>query len=204
MRYLLISIALLALSCGSYPKKQNLAASSTQKALTIPYFANPDIDYIYKANIDFLDKHFGGLLIIKKTDLKSHRIVFTTEMGNKIFDFSFINNDFQVNFIPEELNRKIVLKILEQDFRVLICKEPKIVKSYVLVGNPVLEGIINGKVHYFFINKNGYVEKTVFPKHGKANVDYTFSKINSDIAQEIEIVHHSINMNITLKSFNSL
>ena len=204
MRYLLISIALLTVSCGSYPKKQGFKASSPPETLSIPYFANPDIDYLYKADIDFLDKHFGGLLIIKKTDYNSHRIVFTTEMGNKIFDFSFINNKFQVNFIPEELNRKIVLKILERDFRVLICKDPKIVKSYALAGSPVLEGIISGKVYYFFINKNGFVEKTVFPKHGKANVDYRFSKINSDIAQEIEIVHQSINMNITLKSFNSL
>ena len=199
MRYLLISITLLAVSCGSYPKKQNLVAINQQKALTIPYFANPDLDYIYKANIDVLDKHFGGLLIIKKTDDDSHRIAFTTEMGNKIFDFSFINDAFKVNFIPEELDKKMLLKILEQDFRVLISEQPTIVKNYSFKENSVMEGHINEMVYYFFLDKNGVLEKTVFPKNGKANISYTFSKINSDIAQEIMIVHQSINMTINLK-----
>lgn len=204
MRYLLINLALLAVSCGTFPKKQNLVPSSKQATLSIPYFANPDTDYIYKAHIEVRDKHFGGLLIIKKTGENSHRIAFTTEMGNTIFDFSFRDAVFKVHFIPEELDRKMLLKILEQDFRTLVCEYPKIAETFSYMGKSVLEGSIDGKEHYFFMNNNGQLEKTIFPKNGKTNIVYRFSKINSDIAHEIEIEHLAFNMNILLKSLDSL
>ena len=204
MRYLLISLVILSVSCGSYPKKQQFVLADNHETLSIPYFSNPEIDYIYKANIDVLNKHFGGLLIIKKTSESSHRIAFTTEMGNKIFDFTFKGDVFTVNFIPEELNKKMLLRVLEQDFRTLICEQPKITKAYTHQRNTsVLEGAINNKEHYFFLNTEGHLEKIVFSKKGKAAITYFYSKINSDIAQEIKIEHQSINMNITLKHLNS-
>lgn len=201
MRYLLISITVLLVGCASYPKKQKLAVLDTGKqALSIPYFSNPETDYVYKAGIDVFDNHFSGLLIVKKTDENTHRVVFTTEMGSKIFDFSFQGNLFTINYIQDDLNRKLLLKILEQDFRTLVCENPTIAKGYTLENNSVLEGNINGETHYFYLDGTGQLVKTVFPKKGKASITYSFSKINSDIAREIIINHQSFNLKIILKS----
>ena len=70
-----------------------------------PYFSNTYIDYIYKAKIDIYGRKFGGILIIKKIDENSHRVVFTTEFGNKLFDFLFENDTVINNFVIEELDK---------------------------------------------------------------------------------------------------
>ena len=202
MRYLLTSITLLLVGCASYPKKQGLTVSSeTNRALTVPYFSNIETDYIYKASIDVFNKHFSGLFIVKKTGENIHRVAFTTEMGTKIFDFSFSESQFTVNFIQEELNRKPLLKILEQDFRTLICEKPDIAKSFSYDGRSVLKGNINNQAYFFYLDSANNLIETVYPKRGKASIVYSFSKINSDIAEEIKIKHQSLQMTINLKSF---
>ena len=109
MRYLLSSILLiLCFSCVSYPKKKGFTeTSSQQKNITNPYFSNASKDYVYKANIEAFGNSFSGLLIIKKLGNEHHRIAFTTEMGNKIFDFSFQGADFEVNHILKKMDKKI-------------------------------------------------------------------------------------------------
>lgn len=205
MRYLLISITLLLVACGSYPKKQGFKVSNEERQVfVIPYFSNPETDYVYKASIDVLNKHFSGLFIVKKIEVNTHRVAFTTEMGNKIFDFSFSGNQFTVNFIQEELNRKPLLKILEQDFRTLVCAKPDIFKSFRHDGKTVLEGSINNRAHFFYLDNINNLVETVYPKRGKASVVYSFSKINSDIAEEITIEHQSLRLKINLKSFKNL
>ena len=91
MRYLLSSIVLiLFISCASYPKKNGFKASEGQN-FENPYFSDASKDYIYKANIEAFGNFFGGIFIVKKLGEDHHRIAFTTEMGNKIFDFTFNN-----------------------------------------------------------------------------------------------------------------
>ena len=86
MRFLIISICFLIVSCGTYPKKQKFQLdNSTIKNIENPYFSDVGIDYVYKASIDVYKRHFGGLLIIKKIGEQQHRVAFTTEMGNKLF-----------------------------------------------------------------------------------------------------------------------
>src|SRR5690606_33245610 len=110
-------LCLLVLNCGSYPKKQNFQSKdSALKNIKNPYFSDASKDYIYKASIDVYGKNFGGLLIIKKIANNQHRVAFTTEMGSKLFDFTFTEDDFKVNFILDELNKKILINILKKDF----------------------------------------------------------------------------------------
>lgn len=205
MRYLLISINLLLVACGSYPKKQGFKVSNeVRQAFVIPYFSNPGTDYVYKASIDVFNKHFSGIFIVKQIRINTHRVAFTTEMGSKIFDFTFNGNQFKVNFIQEELNRKPLLKILEQDFRILVCAKPDISKSFSHDGTTVLEGSINNRSHFFYLDNDNDLVETVFPKRGKASIVYSFSRINSDIAEEITIEHISQHLKINLKSFKNL
>jgi len=202
MRYLLISLSVLVLvSCGSYPKKQNLQlVEPSVSIIKNPYFSNADKDYVYKANIDVYDNSFGGIFIVKKISEKQHRIVFTTEMGNKLFDFSFNSDDFKVNSILEELDRKILINILEKDFRVLIKENLRITETYTLAEQQVYKTEINKKPHYYY--KNQHLDKIVTAKGGKEKITFTFSKISDNIAKEIEVKHNDIKLKINLKSIN--
>ena len=91
MRFFLTSFfLLLVLSSCSLKTTEGLRETpKTQSEIENPYFSDSSKDYVYKAKIDIYGKYFGGILILKKVGDRSHRVVFTTEFGNKIFDFLF-------------------------------------------------------------------------------------------------------------------
>ncbi|MCX7551454.1 hypothetical protein [Xanthomarina sp. F2636L] len=200
MRFLLISLCFFVVSCGSYPEKQNfLTENSTSQEIENLYFSDPSIDYVYKASIDVYDRNFSGLLIIKKLTDKEHRVAFTTEMGNKMFDFSFTEDNFQVNFILDELNKKMLINILKKDFKVLILENPLISNSYSKENNQVFETLIYNKKHYYF-TENNQLNQVIKTKNGKEKVQFLFSEINNHLANQIEIKHQNIKLKIKLKS----
>lgn len=201
MRYLLSSFCLFFLACGSYPKKQNFQIEqSTTSSFHNPYFSNASKDYVYKANITVYDNNFSGIFIVKKLGNHNHRIVFTTEMGNKIFDFSFVDDTFKVNFIIEAMDKAILINILKKDFKVLVEEEMPIIKSYSLKNNLVHETSIDRKTYFYF--KTQQLDKIVRVGNGKEKVTFLFSEISDTIANQIKILHSNIKLNINLKSIN--
>jgi hypothetical protein len=200
MRYLLISFCLLLVSCGSYSKKKGLQETVYDETiLTNPYFSNQNTDYVYKAQIDVYDKHFSGLLIIKKIEKENHRVAFTTEMGNKLFDFSFINNTFKVNYIIDDFDKSILINILKQDYRTLIQENSNITNTFKKSTQEIHRALIYNKTHYYFFN-NQQLVKIVRAKGSKEKVSFLFSNISDSIAKQIEIQHYNIKFKTTLNS----
>lgn len=200
MRYLLISICFLLVSCGSYPKKQNFqSTNSVSKKIENPYFSDIIKDYVYKASIDVYDNSFGGLLIIKKITDKEHRVAFTTEMGNKLFDFSFTKDEFKVNYVLDELNKKVLINILKKDFKVLITENLHVSNSYSENNNRIFETSIFNKKHYYYFNRN-QLTQVIKTKNRKEKVIFLFTDINNNIAEQISIKHNNIKLEIKLKS----
>ena len=199
MRYLLISACLLLVACGSYPEKQGFVKQDeVNNHISNPYFSNPDVDYVYKANIDVYDNNFGGIFIVKKIEENNHRIVFTTELGNKLFDFSFINDTFKVNYILDDLNRNILINILKKDFKVLIQERLNVTNTYTSTDEMVFETSIHKKNHYYF--KSQQLNKVIRANKGKEKVTFLFSDINDNFVGQIRIVHSNIKLKINLKS----
>ena len=202
MRYLLISICFCLVGCASYTKKHGFKEIETiDKVVYNPYFSDASKDYVYKAKIEFYNKTFGGIFIVKKIAEANHRVVFTTEMGSKIFDFSFHNDDFKVNYILEEMDKKILLNILEKDFRVLVREHGNILNKSVKENRTLLETeIVNKK--YFYAFKNDQLNSISRVKMGKEKVQFIFSDISAITAKNIQILHHNIKLTIKLKSIN--
>lgn len=200
MRFLLIScLVILVTACGSYPKKQNLTpVEATKEIVTNPYFADPAKDYVYKSNIDVYGNSFGGLLIIKKIDTKHYRIAFTTEMGNKLFDFSFLNDEFKVNYCIDELNRKLLLNVLKKDFNTLITENLRIKQQFESHKNRIFESELYGKKHFYFLSNQ--LDKIVRVGNGKEKVIFKFENIKDNVAGKIAIIHNNIKLNINLKT----
>lgn len=199
MRYLIISLCLFWVGCASYSKKQGLKEITTsQEVLSNSYFSDHEKDYVYKANIDVYDTSFSGLLIIKKIDCNNHRIAFTTEMGNKLFDFSFTEDAFKINYILDELNKKILVNVLKKDFKVLITENLNVLNTFKESENTVFETEITNHRHFAFKNDNLY--KIVRVGGTKEKVIFMYSEISNNIADQIEITHNNIKLKIILKS----
>jgi len=188
--------------CASYTKKNNFKEVAVTDGLVYnPYFSDASKDYVYKAKIDVYNKSFGGIFIVKKIAKKEHRVVFTTEMGSKIFDFSFYNDDFKVNYILEEMDKKILINILEKDFRVLIRENESVLSKSVKENLTLLETkIVNKK--YFYAFEGEKLNSISRVNMGKEKVHFLFSKINTSTADNIQILHHNIKLTINLKSIN--
>jgi len=202
MRYLLISLLFLLAGCASYQDLNNFEKQEApDEAITNPYFSDVTKDYVYKANIVFYDKSFGGLFIVKKIEENHHRIVFTTEMGAKIFDFSFHYNEFKVNYILDEMDKKILLNILEKDFRVLVREKEKAITKSIKNNSELFETKIVSKNYYYLFNE-GVLDKIIRANNGKEKVLFLFSKISDTTAKNIQILHKNIKLTINLKSIN--
>src|SRR6478672_10112312 len=131
IRLLLISTLLFQLvSCKPYQVQDAVTKQTSIKEFKNPYFDNPEIDYVYKAQIEVYGNKLGGIFVAKKISDSVHRVVFTTEFGNKLMDFQLSDNDFKVNYIIEQLDKKIVLNTLEDDFRLLLKVNYQISESF--------------------------------------------------------------------------
>lgn len=200
MRYLLISVCFFCFGCASFSKKNNFNPVITTSNISNPYFANTSLDYIYKANIEVYDNTFGGIFIVKKLGEQQHRIVFTTEMGNKLFDFSFNKDQFKVNYILEDLDKKILINILKKDFKVLITENLKTEETYSFHSETIKKTKLSNKTYYYF--ETPELSQVIRANNQKEKVRFLFTKINDNIAQHIEIIHSNIKLKISLKSIN--
>ncbi len=195
----------LLFSCG-VPTIKGLPEYNVNLSQFInPYFANVNTDYVYKAKLNVYDKVFGGILIIKKLKENNHRIVFTTNFGNKIFDFEFIENDFKTHFIMEEINRKIIINILKRDFQILTQENNNVNRAFKKGSQfDIYQTKINHRFnHYVVDSQTKELIKIINSTQSKEKIIITFDNVQNSIAENIQIQHKNIPINIDLTFLNN-
>lgn len=170
---------------------------------TATYFSNPKTDYVYKAQISVYGNDFGGIFIAKRIDETSHRVAFTTEFGNKLFDFTVTDTDFKVNYILEELDRKIIVNTLRKDFTLLLKEQHKVQEVYENLQSVVYKSKDGGRYNYIFTDKESqFLKQIVNATKSKEKVIITFEPKNKMLADKISINHKNIKLNIDLTYLN--
>ncbi|WP_146951064.1 hypothetical protein [Aequorivita lipolytica] len=167
-----------------------------------PYFSNANIDYVYKAKIEVYKKNFGGILIIKKIGPANHRVVFTTEFGSKLFDFEFEGETFTKHFIVEDLDKKLIIDILQDDFRVLVNESAKVLSVYESKNQRIYKTESNERFNFYFLeDESEKLEKIVNTTESREKVTIDFTSAEAGIAQTIAIKHNNIKLTIDLEKF---
>ena len=167
-----------------------------------PYFADANLDYVYKAKIEVYKKNFGGILIIKKTGFRNHRIVMTTEFGNKLFDLEFDGDTFTKNYVVEELDRKFILNVLQEDFKLLLNQNAVVLASYESDSERVFKTKNGNRFDFYFFGKpSGFLNKIVKTSKSREKVAVDFSTLNGRVAEIISIKHFNIQLKIDLEKF---
>lgn len=197
-------LLLLLTSCGSNSVVKNYKTVALDKSIfEIPYFSNPEMDYVYKTNISVYGKELTGIFIAKKINDTTHRVVLTTEFGNKLLDFEISETDFKVHFILEELDRKILINTLVTDFRLILRNRYMINNQFDNDKEIVYESIDNNKINYLFISKaTNKISKIVHSSKRKAIINIFYTSKNDIFAENIIIQHHTIKLKIELNYFN--
>ncbi|UTN05368.1 hypothetical protein L0669_05520 [Flavobacterium bizetiae] len=205
IQFLIINcfLALVLVSCGSVTK--NYTPKKLDKtSYEVPYFSDSKTDYVYKTNITVYGNEISGIFIAKKINDTTHRIVFTTEFGNKLMDFEISDTDFKVNSIISELDRKILINTLKEDFRLLLKKDYQIQEQFENDSADIYKSKDGKRDNYLFISKKDHrLEKIVHSSQTKEKFTLTFSSENNIFAEKIQIIHQNIKLKIELNYFKS-
>jgi len=205
IQFLIINclLALVLVSCGSVTK--NYTPKKLDKtSYQVPYFTDSNTDYVYKTNITVYGHEISGIFIAKKINDTTHRVVFTTEFGNKLLDFEISKKTFKVNSIVSELDRKILINTLTEDFRLLLKSEYLIQEQFENETDNIYKSEDGNRDNYLFVSKNGSkLEKVVNASKTKEKITLLFSSENNIFAEKIQIIHQNIKLKIELNYFKS-
>lgn len=200
-----IILVLVLCSCSTNKVVQDYASVPLKKTIfEVPYFSNPAMDYVYKANITVYGHELTGIFIAKKINDTTHRVVFTTEFGNKLMDFEISEDNFKVNSIVSELDRKILINTLEEDFRLLLKKEYLVQEQFENESDNIYKSADGNRDNYlFYSKKNHQLEKIVRSSKTKEKFMLIFITENNIFAERVQIIHQNIKLKIDLNYFKS-
>lgn len=205
IQFLLINcfLAIVLVSCGSVTK--NYTPKKLDKTTyEVPYFSEPKTDYVYKTNITVYGHDLSGIFIAKKINDTTHRIVFTTEFGNKLLDFEISEKTFKVNSIVSELDRKILINTLKEDFRLLLKKEYLLQEQFENEFDNIYKSANGKRDNYLFVSKKDQkLEKVVHSSKTKEKITITFTLENDTFAKKVVILHQNIKLKIELNYLKS-
>lgn len=118
MRYLLLSSLLLTLICCAPSAQTTSIAPAHKQAITI--FTDTTGAYLYKNKINLFGHYLSGLMMIKPMGGQDYKVAIATEFGAKILDFEITNGAFILHDCIPEMRRKLVMKIVERDMKMLL------------------------------------------------------------------------------------
>jgi len=188
----------LFVSCKTYKLTNVKSISNSETTVENLYFSSNE-DYVYKCQMDIYNNHVSGILIIKKIDQTTHRVVITSDFGNKLIDFEISDNDFKLNYVLPDLDKKLVINFLKNDFQRLLKREYQVTESFEDDNSKIYLSKIEDQSFYLFYNKdNSLLKKVIYTKNNKEKIDFTFDAKKHIFADSIDLQHKDFNINIKL------
>lgn len=199
LQSLVCSLALLlVVSCKSYQLTEAIPVQSTEKMVENLYFSTGE-DYVYKCQMDIYKNHVSGILIIKKLNETTHRVAMTSDFGNKLIDFEISENDFKLNYVLPDLDKKIVINFLKNDFRELLKRKFPVSESFENDHSKIYLSKADNKAYYLFFNKEGGLLKNIiYTKNNKEKIDFNFEAKKHIFADSLSLQHKDFKINIKL------
>lgn len=200
IRFSIISIFFLIFSSCAVKTVEGFdKKETTSEIFKSPYFSDKNEDYVYKASISVYGNDFGGIFIAKKINQTTHRAVFTTEFGNTLFDFEISGENFKVNHIIDELDRKILINTLKRDFMLLLKEKFKISEQFENENFKVYKSLDGKRFNYLFESKSdARFSKLVHATKSKEKISIEYLSENNTLADKIVIQHQNIKLRIEL------
>jgi hypothetical protein len=169
----------------------------------VSFFNERDTVYLYHTLLDVYTFHFSGVMAIKKLETQ-HRIIFSTETGATLFDFTIEKNKCKTNYIMKEIENPIFVKLIKTDLLDLV-------QSYLEKKNYTDKvKVSNYSNSNFRLDNNGnqnivYISGCTIDFINNKNIYKTISHIKSDengiVSYVINIIHNNLPIKIELSKF---
>ncbi len=191
-------IFLLFISCKTYQLTDVKSVSNSETTVENLYFSSNE-DYVYKCQMDIYKNHVSGILIIKKINETTHRVVLTSDFGNKLIDFKVSENGFKLNYVLPDLDKKIVINFLKNDFQELLRQKYPVNESFENENSKIYFSKIEKKNYYLFFNKeNNLLKQIIYTKNNKEKIDFSFDAKKHIFADSLNLQHKDFKINIKL------
>ncbi|UKB83638.1 hypothetical protein LF887_21960 [Chryseobacterium sp. MEBOG06] len=191
-------ILILAVSCKSYQLTGVRSVSTSEKMVENLYFSTGE-DYVYKCQMDIYKNHVSGILIIKKISETTHRVALTSDFGNKLIDFEVSDDDFKLNYVLPDLDKKIVINFLKNDFQQLLKRQYPVSESFENENSKIYLSKIDKKGYYLFFNKkNNLLKQIIYTKNNREKIDFTFDAKKHIFADSLNLQHKDFKITIKL------
>jgi hypothetical protein len=177
--------------------------SASSKPDSYSWFSGDTGRYLFQSSIDIFRNNFSGLLFIKPLEA-SHRILFITEMGIKIFDMEiFRNGNPKVHYCLEAVNRKSVTKTLGKDLSLMIFSVAENDKVKMMQERSTAKKVIrskdcNGTRFCSISEKTGKVEELISTGALTKKLNIKFYSESKAEPDSIILSHYNLKLNIHL------
>lgn len=190
-------------SCKSFSLTGVNAVAVAESSVKNLYFSSKETDYVYKGQIEIYGNNISGLLILKKITDTDHRMVMTTDFGNKLLDFEISDTNFKINYVTPDMDREMVKKFLEKDFRILLKENFEVSQQHESTLEKIYTSQKDKESFYLFFNKEtGILQKMIYTENGKEKINFKFEGKTAIFADRIELIHQDIKLKITLNAIN--
>ncbi|MDF2436149.1 MAG: hypothetical protein K0Q95_525 [Bacteroidota bacterium] len=205
MRNLLLSsfIAIFLTSCtlGHYGRLKKTDNDLPSSPASI--FGDNFNSFLFKTNITVYGKDFSGLLVTKQMSPEDYRVIFTTELGMKLFDFEFKDTSFTLHYCVPQFNKPKLLKTIQEDIRILLMNDLK-GKSFQKLADPKGSYTIYRKEegsfsdYYFIETATKQLVKIEHSKKQLKKVIFALSNYQNNFPNNVMIKHYNIKLKIEL------
>jgi hypothetical protein len=181
-----------------------LKTSAEANAITPPsLFGDNFNSFLFRTNITVYGKDFSGLLVTKQMAAGDYRVIFTTELGMKLFDFEFRDTSFTLHYCVPQFNRPKLLQTIREDIRILLMNDLK-GKEIGVFADPQkvydVYRIRDGSLYnYYFVEKE--TNRLVKIEHSKKHVKkiiFTLGNYQEGFPNAVLIRHYNIRLKIAL------
>ena len=203
----IVWILLFSAGCGdTYQGMEALEAPTEREGGFKSVFYGFEQAFAYDTGVRFRSNYVSGLLFIKPEGEEEYRIAMTTKMGQKIFDFSLDKENFTVNYCVPQLNRKIVLSLLEKDLHLITDSflEPETLAVFKDELPKTVYRIKNQKdyLHYHYDDTSEQLVRIERGAKRKPKITATLSDYQDGIPHQIHLDHRLLfKLELDLKWF---
>ena len=157
---------------------------------------------LYKGSFNISRHHISGLYLIKRVPDNSFRIIFTNELGMKFFDLEIGEKGSIVHFCYPSLKKRALLKLLENDFRLLFFPVTTIRMKQLRSRDPVLlrygVKIRKGNFYYTFRKETGKILRIQTSKTLLGKTDLRLDNRSSMLPAHIRLDNSTIHLHIRM------
>lgn len=198
LSFLYSSFLLLIFSCKTYHLTDAKPISNSEKEVENLYFSSNE-DYVYKCQMEVYGNDISGILIIKKISENTHRVVMTSDFGNKMIDFEISEKDFKLNYVLADLDKKMVINFLKNDFQELLRQKYQVAESFENENSNIFRSELNRKNYYLYFNKeNSLLTQIAYTRNRKEKINFSFEAKKPTFAETIHLKHKDLKIDIKL------